>query len=73
MRGVVERNTMRYYLALDAFLASLSHPKTMQIEKSLNNWFDQTENFARQLHEVTKEQYLTMKASEIKRMEISTN
>ena len=73
VRGVVERNTMRYYLALDAFLASLSHPKTMQIEKSLNNWFDQTENFARQLHEVTKEQYLTMKASEIKRMEISTN
>ncbi|PKO58890.1 MAG: hypothetical protein CVU24_16395, partial [Betaproteobacteria bacterium HGW-Betaproteobacteria-18] len=26
VRGVVERNTMRYYLAIDSFLASLSEP-----------------------------------------------
>ena len=67
VRGVVERNTMRYYLAIDAFLASLNFSESTQIEKSLNIWFDSTETFAKQLHEVSKEQYLTMKLNEIKR------
>ena len=67
VRGVVERNTMRYYLAIDAFLASLSAPKTTQIEKSLQIWFDNTEVFAQQLHEIDKDQYMTMKLNEIKR------
>ncbi len=67
VRGVVERNTMRYYLALDAYLASLNLPKSSQTQASLNAWFDATEAFAQQLHEVSKEQYLTMKSNEIKR------
>ena len=67
VRGVVERNTMRYYLAIDAFLSSLNLPKSAQLEKSLHVWLDSTELFAQQLHEVNKEQYLTMKLNEIKR------
>ena len=67
VRGVIERNTMRYYLAIDAFLASLSFSESAQLEKSLNIWFDSTETFAKQLHEVSKEQYLAMKLNEIKR------
>ena len=67
VRGVVERNTMRYYLAIDAFLASLSLPKSAQLERSLQLWFDSTELFPEQLHEVTKEEYLAMKLNEIKR------
>ena len=73
VRGVVERNTMRYYLAIDAFLASLSFSKSAQLEKSLNIWFDSTETFAKQLHEVSKEQYLTMKLKEIKRNQVKSN
>ncbi|KWT68527.1 hypothetical protein WDL1CHR_04963 [Variovorax sp. WDL1] len=63
VRGVVERNTMRYYLAIDAFMDS---PK--QVAPRLAAWFDSTERYARQLHEVEREDYLAMKRNEYKRL-----
>ncbi len=60
-RGVVERNTMRYYLALEAYLAALSTPLPGRQEKRLQNWFTATEQYARQLHEVDRATYLEMK------------
>src|SRR6185295_10225999 len=38
VRGVVERNTMRYFLAIDAYLAALAVPAPEQFEKRLQNW-----------------------------------
>jgi hypothetical protein len=35
-RGVVERNTMRYYLAIEAFLGALSAPPQARFEKRLH-------------------------------------
>jgi hypothetical protein len=67
MRGVVERNTMRYYLAIDAYLDSLQQPAGQQQEQRLRAWFDATEKFPRQLHEVEREAYLSMKRGEIAR------
>ncbi|MEJ5988900.1 hypothetical protein WG902_02790 [Ramlibacter sp. PS3R-8] len=68
MRGVVERNTMRYYLAIDAYLDSLSLPGEQQVEKRLQAWFDATEKYPRQLREVGREDYLRMKRAELLRL-----
>lgn len=65
VRGVVERNTMRYYLAIDAFLDA---PEAKQLDARLAAWFDATEQYARQLHETERADYLTMKRSEYKRL-----
>jgi hypothetical protein len=64
MRGVVERNTMRYYLAIDAYLGALSSPPHEQLEKRLRDWFMLTERYPRQLHELEQNDYLVMKRKE---------
>lgn len=68
MRGAIERNTMRYYLAIEAYLASLSAPAAQQRTKRLETWFAATEQYARQLHEVDRNDYLTMKFNEFRRL-----
>ena len=67
MRSVVERNTMRYYLAINAYLQSLSAPAEQQLEQRLQAWFDATEKYPRQLHEVDRDAYLRMKRAEVRR------
>ncbi|WP_256354415.1 MULTISPECIES: hypothetical protein [unclassified Variovorax] len=65
VRGVVERNTMRYYLAIDAFLDA---PASTQLDSRLGAWFDATERYALQLHETERNDYLAMKRNEYQRM-----
>ena len=67
MRGVVERNTMRYYLAIEAYLGALNSPPSQRAEKSFKDWFDATENYPRQLHEMGQAEYLDMKRKEYHR------
>ena len=69
VRGVVERNTMRYYLAIDAYLAALTVPTDIQSEKRFQLWYSSNESYPRQLHEVEKEEYLAMKRKEYKRQQ----
>jgi len=69
MRGVVERNTMRYYLAIDAYLGALSAPPAEQFEKRLQDWFSATERYPRQLHEIDRASYLDMKRREVQRQQ----
>ena len=64
MRGLVERNTMRYYLAIEAFLGALSSPPQAQLEKRLLDWFTAIERYPRQLHEMERSEYLEMKRKE---------
>ncbi len=64
MRGVMERNTMRYFLAIEAYLQSLGTPPEGRAERRFEAWFDATERFAQQLHEMSREQYLSMKRRE---------
>lgn len=63
VRGVIERNTMRYYLAIDAYLAS------QQQEKRFAQWYDSTNQYSRQLKEVEREDYLAMKRKEFQRQQ----
>jgi hypothetical protein len=67
MRGAIERNTMRYYLAIDAYLGALSAPPRERIEKSLRDWFAATERYPRQLREIEQGEYLEMKRREYQR------
>ncbi|MDP1983114.1 MAG: hypothetical protein Q8K23_11250 [Sulfuritalea sp.] len=64
MRGLVERNTMRYYLAIESYLGALSMPPQAQLEKSLHDWFAAIERHPRQLHELEQDEYLAMKRKE---------
>ena len=67
VRGVVERNTMRYYLAIDAYLGAVDAPAAEQFEKRIQTWFTATERYPRQLHELERDAYLNMKRAEYKR------
>ena len=69
VRGVVERNTMRYYLAIDAYLGALGAPFPEQLEKRLQSWFSSAERYPRQLHEVDRTVYLDMKRREYQRQQ----
>ena len=69
VRGVVERNTMRYFLAIDAYLAGTAAPPAERLEKRLQKWYDSTEVYARQLHDVDRNAYLEMKRREYRRQQ----
>ena len=69
IRGTVERNTVRYYLAIEAYLASLNRPPAQQLNARLEHWFDATEQFPQQLHELDRESYLSMKRDEYLRQQ----
>jgi hypothetical protein len=65
--GATERNTMRYFLAIDAYLGSLAAPAASRVDKRLNDWFAAAERYPLQLHEMDRGEYLAMKQKETKR------
>ena len=67
MRGVLERNTMRYCLAIDAYLKTLSSAPEARFENRLREWFAATERYAPRLHELEQPEYLAMKRDEYRR------
>jgi hypothetical protein len=70
LRGAVERNTMRYFLAIDAYLGALAVPASQRFEQSLGRWYDATELYPRQLHEADRATYLAMKRREYLRQQL---
>ena len=71
-RGMIERNTMRYYLAIEAYLLARTLPEPEQAEKRLNYWFTATERYPRQLREMERHEYLAMKRRELAQREITS-
>jgi hypothetical protein len=65
--GLLERNTMRYYLAIDAYLAAYGMPPAEQVERRMREWHASTERYAPQLREMEQAAYLDMKRKEIRR------
>lgn len=68
VRAVVERNTMRYYLAIESFLAATSERPSAQLDSRLDHWFSAIDMYP-QLHELDRAQYLAMKHDEYQRQE----
>lgn len=67
LRGVIERNVIRYYFAIDAYLGAQHLPPPERLRKSLQDWFDATEQYPLQLREVSRREYLDMKQREFNR------
>ncbi|XKE46291.1 hypothetical protein LG302_03860 [Halomonas organivorans] len=57
MRGMIERNVMRFYLALAVHLAG----REQRIETRLRRWFAATERYPQQLRELDEASYLEQK------------
>ncbi|BBJ24482.1 hypothetical protein [Candidatus Nitrotoga sp. AM1P] len=70
IRGALERNTVCYFLAINAYLGALSAPPQQQLEKRLRDWFASTEGYPLQLHKLEQNEYLDMKRKEYKRQQV---
>ena len=64
LHGAMERNALRYYLALDSYFSTDQTPETGRFEQRLNHWFDLTERYPAQLREMDKADYLRVKRKE---------
>jgi hypothetical protein len=64
VRGSVERNAVRYYLAIQSYLDTLKIPWNQRFEKRISRWYDLTVRFPRQLYEMDKGEYLANKRRE---------
>lgn len=63
-KGVIERNAMRYFLALTALFDSWHLSEAKRQKARIQQWFKQTQTYARQLYEMPKEDYVAIKKKE---------
>lgn len=63
-RGLIERNAVRYYLAITAYLESRDIPADSASEWRASRWYDLTQAYAAQLHELERAEYLANKRRE---------
>lgn len=66
-RGSLERNAMRYYLAMMAYGSAPPGAPLQQMEQRLRAWFQLTERYPVQLHELELDEYLEQKHRELRR------
>ena len=64
VRGIIERNAVRYYLAIKSYLATLHMAAEQRFTARITNWFELTEQYHKQLYEMDKTDYLTYKKQE---------
>ena len=65
-RGAIERNAVRYYFAIQSFMDMLSYPGENRFSMSTIKWYDLTSRYRKQLFDLDKENYLTLKTKEHK-------
>ena len=63
-RSAIERNSVRYYLALQAYMNTIQFPEEVRFQRRLSQWYDLTDRHRRQLFEMPKGEYLTNKKKE---------
>ena len=68
VRGIIERNTMRYFMGLSCALqfAGTEAP-TQRFAQMAPCWYDDTERYPQQLREMARQEYLDMKGEEYAR------
>ena len=64
MKAVIERNIMRYFLAVSVYLESMKNPKKQDFRILLQRWFDATERYHAQLYEYERDTYIKAKLQE---------
>ena len=63
-RGAIERNVVRYYFAIQSFLDTLNAPADRRFATRINDWYELTNRYPKQLFELEREDYLVFKTRE---------
>jgi hypothetical protein len=71
--GSLERNVMRYYLALLAFSSINTGTPQEKMDARLRKWFALTEQYSAQLHELQLNEYLAEKQGDLTRSSVGGN
>lgn len=64
VKGIIERNAVRYFLALKTYMIHRSQPPGERFERMLETWYRLNESYPVQLHEQEWEEYLRIKRRE---------
>lgn len=64
VQGVIERNAMRYHLAVKAYLETLEVSEPQRFERRIERWFGLTSGYRGQLFEMERDEYLRSKRQE---------
>ena len=64
VKAMIERNAVRYFLALQVYLDTRTLPEAGRFEQQMDRWFELTEHFHAQLYELPKADYLANKRRE---------
>lgn len=64
VKAMIERNAVRYFLALQVYLDTRALPDTERFEQQILRWFQLSERFHAQLYELPQADYLTNKRRE---------
>lgn len=66
-RGSLERNLVRNFLAVQAYASVAGGDAEQQMQERLRTWYALTEQYPEQLHELSLDEYLKEKSSDLKR------
>ena len=70
IEGVVERNVMRYLIAIQSFLEAEPTPPQLRFMAQITRWFAHASKYPRQLIEFTRSDYLDAKKKELLNQQI---
>jgi hypothetical protein len=65
-RGSIERNAVRYYFAIQTFMNTLRYPEERRFSMRINEWYNLTSRYRKQLFDLDKKDYLTFKITDHK-------
>jgi hypothetical protein len=65
-RGAIERNAVRNYFAIQSFMNTLNYAEEHRFSMRINEWYDLTSRYKKQLFDLEKKDYLAFKTKEYK-------
>lgn len=71
LRGLVERNAVRYFLTVDAYLDAMDAPPGQRAERRMAYWYGASERYPRQLMEFDRATYMALKRSDRARAQVA--
>ncbi|KAA0890370.1 DUF3421 domain-containing protein [Oryzomonas rubra] len=63
-RGAVERSAVRYFFAIQSFMNTLRYPEESRFSMRINEWYDLTARYRKQLFDLDRKDYLAAKTKE---------
>ncbi len=63
-QGMIERNSVRYYLSIQAFLETFQLPEAIRFKSRISRYYDMMNKYPKQLYELDKEEYEANKIRE---------